>query len=179
VSEAQVRRWSTCLAGFFRRVMFLHPGRRLVLKSPPHTARVAVLLKRFPEARFISISRDRYAVFPSTVRLWKALYRHHTMQVPDDAVTEPFVGECGRRLFAAWERDKKLIPAGRLAEVRYEELVKAPLAEVRRVYTELGLDGFEDAEPAMREYVASWGKYRPNPSAITPETIAMVDRHWG
>jgi len=178
VSDKRVRQWSAALAGFFRRVMYLHPGRRLVLKSPPHTARVGVLLRQFPDARFVYISRDRYAVFPSTVRLWKALYRHHTMQVPDGKRTEAFVAECGRRLFAAWERDRQLIPAGRLAEVRYEDLVQSPMTEVMRIYTELGLGGFADAEPAMREYVATWREYKPNPTSITPEVVAMVNRSW-
>ena len=58
-------------------------SRRLVLKSPTHTARIRTLLELFPDARFIHIVRDPYVVFPSTVNLWKSLYDTHGMQTPN------------------------------------------------------------------------------------------------
>src|SRR5206468_11037813 len=98
---------------------------------------VGVLLRQFPRARFIHIVRNPYEVFPSTVRLWKALYRRHTLQVPDHRHVEGFVLECGRRLYAAIERDLKLIPPGRFVEVRYEELVREPMNVIEHVYKQL------------------------------------------
>ena len=41
----------------------LYAGRRLVLKSPVHTARVELLLKLFPDAQFIYIHRDPETVY--------------------------------------------------------------------------------------------------------------------
>ena len=56
--------------------------KRIVLKSPPHTARIRVLLEMFPKAKFVHIVRDPYVIFPSTVNLWKRLYRDEGLQVP-------------------------------------------------------------------------------------------------
>jgi hypothetical protein len=64
--------WKRAFYGFLQRLTFKDP-RRLVLKSPPHTARIEVLLELFPEARFVHIVRDPVVVFPSTVNLWKSL----------------------------------------------------------------------------------------------------------
>src|SRR5687768_18104609 len=46
---------------------------RSILKSPPHTCRVPTLLRLFPDARFVHIVRDPYAVYPSTLHLWRIL----------------------------------------------------------------------------------------------------------
>ncbi len=43
--------------------------KRLVIKSPVHTARVALLLKLFPDAQFIYIHRNPYEVFQSCVNM--------------------------------------------------------------------------------------------------------------
>ena len=43
--------------------------------------------------------------------------------------------------------DKSLIPAGNLVEVRYEDLDKEPLAQLRKIYETLSLPGFAEAEP--------------------------------
>ena len=70
----ELARWKRTFLRFLQTLTFRDP-RRLVLKSPPHTARVPVLLEMFPDARFVHIVRDPRVVFPSTVRLWKSMTR--------------------------------------------------------------------------------------------------------
>ena len=53
--------------------MLTAKGRRLLLKSPSHTARVRHLLRLFPGAKFIFISRPPRAVFQSNLALIKGL----------------------------------------------------------------------------------------------------------
>jgi hypothetical protein len=81
LSPAEVSRWKRTFLHFLQTVSF-RDGRRLVLKSPPHTARVPVLLEMFPDARFVHIVRDPYVVFPSTVNLWKSFARRHCFHTP-------------------------------------------------------------------------------------------------
>jgi hypothetical protein len=50
-------------------VLFLQQDKRLVLKSPPHTARVRLLREIFPGAKFVHISRDPYEIYQSTKRV--------------------------------------------------------------------------------------------------------------
>ena len=61
--------------------------RRIVLKSPTHTARVKTLLEVFPDARFVHIVRDPLALFPSTVRLWRTLSQVQGLQTLGDDAT--------------------------------------------------------------------------------------------
>ncbi|CAM9517606.1 unnamed protein product, partial [Phaeothamnion confervicola] len=54
------RRWEKCWLHFLRKVSFAGGAdeKRLLLKSPAHTARVRVLLKLFPNAQFIYVHRN-------------------------------------------------------------------------------------------------------------------------
>jgi hypothetical protein len=64
------------------------------------------------------------------------------------------------RLMKRYLADRRLIPAGSLVEVRFEDLERVPLDELRRIYMELGLPGFGAAEPAFRAYLRSVSGYR-------------------
>ncbi len=177
-SDEQQSRWGKALAWFLQRVSYVNPGKRLILKSPPHMARIPALLRQFPNARFVHICRDPYRVYPSTLRLWKALSVNHTLQVPDDRLAEEVVSEAGRRLYAAYEIGKKQIPAGRLCELRYEDLMANPLAEIERIYRSLELGDFNLARPAVAQYLAEHRDYQPNASAISDDVKAKVDHTW-
>ena len=63
--ESEVARWKLALTTFVRKLT-VRNGRPLVLKSPPHTARIRLLLDLFPDARFVHIHRNPYVVFRST-----------------------------------------------------------------------------------------------------------------
>ena len=41
------------ISGIPAPVTFRHQGKPLILKSPPHTARMAALARMFPNARFL------------------------------------------------------------------------------------------------------------------------------
>jgi len=178
-SESKKTRWANALADFLRRISSLHPGKRLVLKSPPHSARLQVLLKRFPEARFVHIIRDPNVVFSSTMRLWAALYERHTLQLPDHSQLESFVVECGRRLYSALERDRKLVPAGRFFEMKFEDLIANPMAILKELYRALNLGDFELVQPHISEYLAGQKDYQPNRHEVTEDTRLRVAQHWG
>ena len=81
VPAAAVDRWKRALLWFLKCLTLRNP-KRIVLKSPPHTCRIRTLLEMFPKAKFVHIVRDPYVIFPSTVNLWKRLYRDEGLQVP-------------------------------------------------------------------------------------------------
>ena len=73
-SPTGLRRWKRAFKDFLKRVTY-KSGKRLVLKSPPHTARIKTLKAMFPDAIFIHIMRDPYVIFPSTINLWQTLHK--------------------------------------------------------------------------------------------------------
>jgi omega-hydroxy-beta-dihydromenaquinone-9 sulfotransferase len=178
VAPLQVARWKAALHWFLQCVTVQHP-KRIVLKSPPHTGRIKVLLELFPGARFIHIVRNPYAIFPSTVKLWKHMYRDQGLQIPRYEGLEEHVFQTFLRMYAAVERDRHLLPASRFCEVRYEDLVDNPLEQMRKVYDQLELGGFDQALPALREYFAKRADYKTNRFSIPPETRDEINRRWG
>ena len=81
VPPEDLARWKGALLWFLKCVTLRNP-KRLVLKSPPHTARIRVLLELFPDARFVHVVRDPCVIFPSTINLWRRHYRDQGLQVP-------------------------------------------------------------------------------------------------
>jgi hypothetical protein len=173
-----VRQWQETLVRFLKAMTYKDP-RRLVLKSPTHSCRVRLLLELFPDARFIHIVRDPYVVFPSTVNLWKSLYRAHGLQRPTNGHLEEHVFQTFTRLYKSLEAGRKLIPRGQYHELRYEDLVVDPMGEMENLYEALGLENFETARPRMEAYLASVDGYETNHYQLLPGLRAEIGRRWG
>jgi len=178
VPSEEVERWKRSLLWFLK-CLTLRDPKRIVLKSPPHTCRVKVLLELFAEARFVHIYRDPYVVFPSTMNLWKRMSRDQGLQHPRYEGLEEQIFETFNRMYGVFERDRELIDPGRFTEVSYEELVADPVGQLRRIYEELDLGDFDKVQPRVEEFLASRAGYQRNRYEISPETRAEITRRWG
>jgi len=174
----ELAHWKERLTWFLKCLTLKSPG-RIVLKSPPHTFRVKHLLDVFPDARFVHIVRDPYVLFPSTMHLWRRLYADHGLQRPKGEGLEDYVFDTLSRMYETFEAQRGLIPPSRLAEVRYEDLVADPIAQMRRIYAELDLGGFDDVLPVLEKHVAAAADYKTNRYALPDETRDEITRRWG
>jgi len=177
VSPKKLRRWKRALKSFLRRVTF-KSGKRLVLKSPPHTARVKTLTQMFPGAIFIHIVRDPYVVFPSTMNLWRTLYQAHGLQTPNFVGLEEQVLSTFTHVYERLEEGKKLLGPTRVYELRYEDLIKDPEGEMKKIYDHFQLGGFEQYLPRLQEYLASIKGYETNKYELTEEQKARITLRW-
>jgi hypothetical protein len=162
VSEAEKKKWADAYMWFYRRLVLKHGGKPLVMKSPANAARLKLLTKLFPGARFIYLARNPLKVFPSTVKLWRALYSTQGLHNPPylDPWLDDYVLDMFQRLTESYEEDRHLIPKDRLVELRYEDLVKDPLATMRDLYARLGIGDFAAAEPPMQAYLDAQQEHR-------------------
>ncbi len=174
---ADLDRWKRSLRRFLDMLAVRDP-RRPVLKSPPHTARMGVLAEMFPESRFLHVTRDPFVVFPSTLRLWKSLHEVQSLQVDRGEALERYVFAAFDEMYAAFERDRRLIAPDRLHEIRYEDLVADPVGKLEEAYERLGLGDFERVRPAVRKQAESMRKYRTNTYQHDPRIVAEIARRW-
>ena len=175
------REWEEGFTWFMKRLQFAHAGKRLIMKSPLHTSRIATLMRLYPDARFVHMSRNPYEVFPSTVRTWKAMCSGQGLRNPlpaDDGWLRSNVFDYFDRLYAAYDRDRSLIPEGRLVEIRYEDLVADKKGVVRDLYRRLELGPFGPAEPALDAYLADRRDYRRNVHELAADERAQIRRRW-
>lgn len=177
--SAERDHWKNKWRGFIQRVALVK-NRRIVLKSPTHTARVRTILEVFPDAKFIHIVRDPLVIYPSTVRLWKSLSEVQGFQtLRDDAgwmeknILDNFV-----RMYECFEQDRALVPDGRLVDVRYEDLVADPVGQLRRIYGQLQLGHFAEVEPALREHLAKTRNYQTNKYQLPSEVADRIRGRW-
>jgi omega-hydroxy-beta-dihydromenaquinone-9 sulfotransferase len=177
VPERAVNRWKDTFLWFLKCITLQNP-KRIVLKSPPHTARIRTLLEMFPNAKFVHIVRDPYVIFPSTVNLWKRLYQDQGLQIPTNENLEDHVFTTLTRMYEAFDADRELLAPGQFSEVRYEQFVADPLGEMKRIYEELNLDHFELARPGVEAYLASQKGYKTNRYQTSPEKQAEIARRW-
>ena len=177
VAPVEVNRWKAGLQRFIQQLT-LQTGKPIVLKSPPHTARIRLLLELFPDARFVHIVRHPFAVFPSMVWTWKSVYRAHGLQRPQFDGLEEFVYRNLLRMHRAFMDQKKLIPAGRLCEVRYEDLVRDPLETMNAIYEQLNLGEFDRMRPTLEAFLAAQKDYKTNRFDLSQETRAEITHRW-
>jgi hypothetical protein len=133
----------------------------------------------FPDARFLHIVRNPYVVFPSTVKLWKALYSQHGMQHPNFVGLEEYVLRTFVRLYDCLERSRQRLAPSRYYELKYEDLVRNPLGELAKAYDRLELGDFASARQDIEKYLASVRDYETNRYDLTPKQRVEITRLWG
>ena len=172
-------RWRSSLLHFLKKLTF-KSGRPLVLKSPPHTARIGLLLDLFPGARFVHIRRDPYLVFRSTKHMYATTMRYWQLQRPLSPGFDDRIIAVYRTMYEAFFEHWPSIPPAQRCEVAYEELVRDPIGQVEAIYAAVGLSGFADLRPRLQDYLASIDGYERNTHSELPESIRQrIAREWG
>lgn len=161
LSEAERDDWKAALVQFVRKLAYKH-RKPLVLKSPGHTGRIRYLLELFPEARFVLIRRNPYAIFQSAWHTLQVTGAEATYQAIPSASDPETILHSYRLLFDAYFEDRKLIPAGRLHELSFEQLEANTVDQMRQLYDALRLPSFDEFEPVLRAYRDSLRGYKKN-----------------
>lgn len=171
-------RWKQTLLYFLKK-MHCKDSRPMILKSPFHTARIPMLLELFPDARFVMIHRHPFEVYPSGIHTARIGLRSSTLQRWDMQALSRRVEVIYRIMFDSYFDHRRLIPAGHLVEIGFEQLERSPLPTLRHVYERLSLPSFAVAEPALAEYVSSIDGYRKNSFVeLDSETKSRLAQEW-
>jgi hypothetical protein len=138
-----------------------------------------MLLELFPDAKFVHIHRNPYAVFQSSRRTvlkvspWSALQRPDHSDLDDRSIRQY------KEVYDVFFEEQGLIPEGHYHEVGFEELEKDPMGQVRGIYEALDLPAFREVEPALCRYVESLAGYRKNVFPDLPADLRQrVTREW-
>lgn len=178
VADDVLARWKRDVVWFVK-ALTLHTQKPLILKSPPHTGRIAALSELFPGARFIHMTRDPYTLFASTRRLWPSLDNVQGLQIPRNEQLDEYVFTCFERMYQGFEHQRLAIDAKHLCDVRYEDLVRDPIGQVRAIYDQLDLGDFDRMQDSLRAYLRDQQDYQPNRHETLDEDLrAEIRRRW-
>ena len=178
VSDRDLEKLKQAILFFTRSLTCKNGDRRLLLKSPTHTGRIEFLRKLFPGAKFLHVCRDPESVVPSTVRLWNRLDRVNCFQLPnyEQAELEDYVVETFERMYESFDADTSE-KNDDVVTLRYEDMMDDPIECLREAYQKLGLDGFEEAEPRIRDYLDGQSDYQKNRHLLSNGLREKINDH--
>jgi hypothetical protein len=179
VLDRELEEWKQALVLFAKKLTWKY-GKPLLLKSPPHTCRIKLLLELFPEARFVHIHRNPFRVYQSTRHTLSRVLRLTRLQGGTEYDAEGSVLRRYREMYEVFFEEKGLISERRYCEVGFESLESDPIGTMRGVYETLSLPDFRGAEADLKAYVATISGYRKNSfSDLAPETRGRIAVEWG
>ncbi|OQR90506.1 hypothetical protein THRCLA_09316 [Thraustotheca clavata] len=155
--------------------------RRMLLKSPIHTARVPLLRKLFPKATFIYLHRDPYKVLQSSAHMANTAFWYIYLNTPsDEQVTEYTLWQFERM----WKgyNDAAVVDqtnstrkvAGDILELSYNNLVTQPIESLKQVYNHAGISWTEEIESNYQKQVAALANYKVNQFVDLPASLRRV-----
>jgi len=179
LSPTDLEHWKATFCRFLQCVSVAGDGRRIVLKTPLHTGRIDVLREMYPKAYFVHIVRDPYVIFPSTVRTWQRISEDQGLQRPTHEGLEEDVLSNFERMYESFEASRDHLDPNRFCEVRYEDLIDDPVGQVRGIYEQLNLAGFDQVLPALEDRAAKMRNYTVNRHQLSDEMRDMITDRWG
>lgn len=179
LTDRERERWQLALLRLMRKVALRHGSTRFVLKSPPHTARIPLLLELFPRARFVHVVRNPYEVYASTLRMRRAMAELNGFSREPHRDLEEHVLQTYQAMYQAYHMHKALIEPGRLLELTYEDLVADPLEVMRKLYRHFDLSGFAGVVPRLRTALADHGRYQTRTGPLPVSERQRVYQQWG
>ena len=178
-NQTYFKGWKDAYLTTLKYATFKNKGKQLVLKSPPNTERIPVLLEMFPQAKFIFICRNPYHVYYSTKNIWeRAILNYYSLQEFPGKELDELIFNHYIYLNDKYLADKELIPDGNLIEISYEELKADPFNTIQRIYSRLDLPGFEMAAKDFFIQLDSEKEYRNFEYPINDITSKEIHNRW-
>lgn len=177
-------RWRKAFLYFCRKLCYLCPGRRLLLKSPCHTGRIWLLNALFKNtAQFIVVHRDPHEIFQSShaALVDKYIRPCAALQTFTNADAQSYILGQGRILQAAFMADEATLPPGRLIRVAFSDLVNNQMGTMENVYEQLGMssEAFERVRGKFAKHACLTREFQQNKfPAPTMEARGVVERQW-
>jgi hypothetical protein len=140
---------------FLQHLQWRAPGDHWVLKAPSHMFALEALLQTYPDARIIFTHRDPLKVLPSCASFTEVLRGSFTDYVDRKKL--------GTEIARHWERGARLAvdfsqkngsSRGRLLNVLYADLLRDPIAAVRKIYRHFDMKLTAGSEMAMLKFLA-------------------------
>jgi len=157
-----IAKWQEAYQHYLLKLTFKYK-KQILSKSPLNTGRIDLLLKMFPDAKFIHIHRNPYHVFQSTQKLYRTAIATSTLQKNDieynltDHIIQRYL-----RMYNAFDKQRRHIHQGNFIDLSYEELEQNTIPVIRSIYKTLGINGFSGLEPKLIRFTEENRSYKKN-----------------
>jgi hypothetical protein len=180
-THAEKQRWKHAFQYFIKKIMLATGGKRVIVKSCPHSARIRMILEMYPNAKFVHIHRNPYETFASMMHMRGKVDWENFVQRPHQSFLDQRreqTAVIGERVFERLIEDRKFIPPENFYEVAYDDFCGNELERLEAIYTRFGLPDWERYKAAITPYLSSLQGYKKNPLTIDRELQDFVYDRW-
>jgi hypothetical protein len=150
------------------------------LKMPSHALFIPTLLKVYPDARLIWTHRDPITATGSLCSLIQLGHMGFVGKVDVEWIAQNYPWQCAEHANRIMDA-RDTFGEDRIIDVHYADLIREPLATMRRLYASLGDPFTAEAEAGMQAWLAEnpqdkFGRheYRLAQFGLTPEGVAPL-----
>lgn len=149
-------------------------GKQIILKNPFHTPRISMLAEMFPGAKYIHIIRNPFKIVPSAINMWNIVAGENAFcngwETPGTEATARLVEQFRKSV----DVSRKKLAGGSFSEVRYEDLEKDPVKELKRIYKDLEMEFSQEHEEKIARFMEAKKNYRKNIFNISQEEKDII-----
>jgi hypothetical protein len=178
ISRDEIQDWKKTYLYLLKKLSIANKSRQLVLKNPPNTARIKMLLSLFPNAKFIYIHRNPFEVYASNKRLLEMIGSTYMLGKSRSVNLGNIILETYSKMMTRYLNDKPLIPSGQLIEIQYETFIENPVDIMENIYYKLDLGDFSYCKQAMLTYAYKQKNYLSLKHHLTPDEQDAVSEKW-
>ena len=171
--------WKDSYHTILQKTSWLNQGRPLLLKNPPNTARIALLLELYPHAKFIYLHRHPTELYFSTRRMLSEMMNIFQFHSISSEEIEEDVLQIYSCLIQQFLRQQPLIPAHNFCALSYQQLKSDPLQAMAFIYDRFELNGYQVAKGRFTAYLETQRDYKVAHYTVVPEVQAKLDQRWG
>lgn len=179
LSDEYQKEWMNTYSFFVKKLSRYHDGKQLILKNPAHTARLTVLKKLFPKAKFIHIYRNPYEVYYSMEKFIRIVLPRYCVQRPlSQKQMKELIISTYARLYKTFFKQKKVISANNLIEISYESFISNPLKAVEQIYDQFNLTYSERTKKQMKTYIDKQKNFKPSTYKMNQKLKNEIFNSW-
>ena len=148
--------------------------KRLLLKSPIHAARIPLLKRLFPSAKFIYLHRDPYEVFQSEAHMINTAYWFCYFNIPTHEQILNFIYWQFESMWLKYKQAKSVpVYSKDIYEVPYSDLIASNknYEHIKGIYKFLNMDWTECEENLYKEKLSHMTEYKVNRHVELPTSI--------
>lgn len=178
INQQELANWKNEYVFLLKKILFYKNNKeQLMLKNPPNTARIKILLELFPQAKFVNIHRNPYDVFSSMKNMYKKSIQNHFFQKMSDEEIDEKILKWYEELMKQYMAQVPLIPPANLVDIKYEQFEKDPLTHLESLYQHFQLD-FSTAKPLVQAHLMQIKTYKKNQLNLTPAQRDTIFNRW-
>jgi omega-hydroxy-beta-dihydromenaquinone-9 sulfotransferase len=179
LSEASQKEWADTYEFFVKKLTRYHQGKQLILKNPAHTARLAILKKMFPNAKFIHIHRNPFEVYYSMEKFMCIVLPRYCVQRPPSLhQMKKFILSMYTQLYQTYLEQKSKINSEDLIEIPYESFIENPGYELKKIYEYFDMTLSSETTKKIHAYLDSQKNFKRSQYAMNESLKEEILENW-